>query len=95
MGRMVMIAGAGDAAGLRLTKEFLKAGDTVIAGLLTGQDAAALPEGMESRYRILLRRGWRQRLPRSILPSTCSWSITTAAQSLKPGRYWMRPIMRR
>lgn len=48
MGRMVMIAGAGDAAGLRLTKDFLKAGDTVIAGLLTGQDAAALPEGMES-----------------------------------------------
>lgn len=48
MGRMVMIAGAGDAAGLRLAKDFLKAGDTVIAGLLTGQDAAALPEGMES-----------------------------------------------
>ena len=44
MGRMVMIAGAGDAAGLRLAKDFLKAGDTVIAGLLTGQDAAALPE---------------------------------------------------
>ena len=32
MGRMVMIAGAGDAAGLRLAKDFLKAGDTVIAG---------------------------------------------------------------
>lgn len=48
MGRMVMIAGAGDAAGLRLTKDFLKAGDTVIAGLLTGQGAATLPEGMES-----------------------------------------------
>ncbi len=48
MGRMVMIAGAGDAAGLRLAKDFLKAGDTVIAGLLAGQDAAALPEGMES-----------------------------------------------
>ena len=48
IGRMVMIAGAGDAAGLRLTKDFLKAGDTVIAGLLAGQDAAALPEGMES-----------------------------------------------
>ena len=47
MGRMVMIAGAGDAAGLRLVKDFLKAGDTVIAGLLTGQDAA-LPEGVES-----------------------------------------------
>ena len=48
MGRMVMIAGAGDAAGLRLAKDFLKAGDTVIAGLLAGQDAAALPEGMEN-----------------------------------------------
>ena len=41
MGRMVMIASAGDAAGLRLAKDFLKAGDTVIAGLLAGQDAAA------------------------------------------------------
>ena len=46
MNRIVMIAGAGDAAGLRMTRDFLKRGDTVIAGLLTGQETAEIPEGV-------------------------------------------------
>ena len=46
MNRIVIIAGAGDAAGLRMTRDFLKRGDTVIAGLLTGQETAEIPEGV-------------------------------------------------
>lgn len=47
MSKVVMIAGAGDPVGARLIKDFLKAGCTVIAGLLTGQQAC-FPEGVRA-----------------------------------------------
>ena len=48
MKKVVMIAGAGDAVGLRLVKDFLKKDYAVIAGLLTGQEGVSLPEGVLS-----------------------------------------------
>lgn len=39
MSKLVVIAGAGDPVGVRLVKDFLKAGYRVIAGCLTGQRA--------------------------------------------------------
>ncbi len=46
MKKVVMIAGAGDAVGARLVKDFLKKEYTVIAGLLDGQEGVSLPEGV-------------------------------------------------
>ena len=47
MNKVVMIAGAGDAVGIRLVKDFLKKEYTVAAALLEGQDAQ-LPEEVYS-----------------------------------------------
>lgn len=49
MNRTVMVAGAGDAVGIRLVNDFLKMGYQVAAGLLEGQEqSAALPNGIWS-----------------------------------------------
>ena len=47
MNKVVMIAVAGDAVGIRLVKDFLKKEYTVAAALLEGQDAQ-LPEEVYS-----------------------------------------------